>query len=244
MNYQKSTIYIILLLFALLINPLCLYSQSEKTEGTWLLSKTEPTVNINSKEYKVRMEKFASLLNAQLEDDIIPQALDRNSLGELLILSQTSPPAEKAGNWALQAYQNEKEMLKDMELKAQKRLYPAGFDVQKDGAYVLFLKSSLTMEKFRLIKIQSVDELNNSLNTYLELGLIPLAISFYTNSLWIMYGSFKEINTEKLELQAKSIEISKLASLLDETLAAEKKQVLAMSIAGKDRVLVLFQVEN
>ncbi len=218
------------------------FSQTqEKNTGNWLISRTSPTIDMNQEEKKENFENFVELMNSLLESNITPQALDRNDAGEMMILSQTTPPAQLARNWILQSYKNEKEMLQDIESKSKENIYPIGLDVQKDGAYVLFLQSQLTMKNFRLIKVQKQETLTKSIDDYLSLGLIPIAVSSFNESIWVMLASFKEIIADSLELQIKITPLDTVGTTLDTVLQNETSQIRAFTTISTTNALLIIQ---
>ena len=233
---QYITYILIYICFTYIVFPT--FSQTQE-KGNWLLSRTPPTIDQDKKEKKKHFENFADQINTLLDNNIIPQAFDRNIAGEMIILSQTAPPAQSTKNWILQSYKTEKDMLKDIEDKSTKRIYPIGLDVQEDAAYILFLQSQLTLKSFRLIKVGTQDILIKSIEDYLELGFIPTAMSHFNSDIWIMLANYQEINTDTIEFQIKTSPLNDIGNTLTTILQNEESQIRSFTTINSKTLLII-----
>lgn len=201
--------------------------------GAWLISKSDAD-----------LEQASKTLNLLLSKQIIPQALDRNFEGELLIISQLSPPAQPARRWLLGLYESEKNMMAGMELEAKEGWYPTAMDVQHDAAFVLYLKNDDVLSAARLIKVYSIEELEKSIQTYYELQFLPAAISTYEDTLWILFTKTLNFNTQYSTITVRAGDADITDTFLTEELSNLNTSLIDITYTSDEKVIMLFHKIN
>lgn len=181
-------------------------------------------------------------ITALISNNIIPQALDRNIAGEVLLISHLSPPAPSTNDWILGVYETEKEMLDGIEKNAKDGYIPTGMDVNTDAAFVLFIKTGEQILAGRLIKIKTFDEIAPTIQVYYELGFLPSAISTFQGdaSLWILFSKIQDQDVSQTTISIKTIEKDLTTKVLKEALTKENTLLIDASYTLDNKALFLF----
>lgn len=205
-------------------------NSSVQDKGAWLLSKTEPD-----------LKKIEQMLNLLFSKNIIPQAIDRNIAGELLIISQVSPPALSATQWYLGVYQSEKELMADLETQAKLGWTPTGMDVQDDAAFMLYVQTDEILTGARLVKLEELSKISSTIKTYYKLGYFPNSISTFQKTLWILFTkNYKSDKKLKSDIIIRAVDKDKTGIILSEELSKKAVSLIDVTFTVDDKVLMLF----
>lgn len=217
--------------------------------GSWIIYKSAEIIlsdDLTEKDLKPLGNDITSLIAG----NIIPQALDRNPQGELLIVSQLSPPATPTKTWELGVYQSEKEMMDSLETHSKEGWYPTGMDVNDDGAFVIYVRKNELIHGARLVKITKFEDVSSTVQAYYDLEYLPATITTFRDSLWIFFtqsyvkdentGEIVEQDISKIDIIIKTVKGENINNALTEVLTQKNTSLIDVTFTLDDKALLLF----